>query len=75
MAEVKDYNYETDIIKTPDPIYRIGQRVYLGDCKDTLKVQSVVWSTLRETWSYTLTNVDDFKRLEGAAEKNLRAVK
>jgi hypothetical protein len=74
MVKVKDYNYETDIITNPDPLYGIGEKVYIGDCKDVLKVQSVCWITLKKSWAYTVTRQHGIIRAEDVLEKNVRAI-
>jgi hypothetical protein len=73
MKKAKDYNYESDIITTPDPIYRIGQVVKIQEnWFDVFRVQYVVWNTLKSSWSYAL--VSSHVNISGILENHIRPI-
>ena len=73
---MKNYNYETDVIGNPDPLYGTNQKVRFGDCIDLLVVRHSQWDYWNKTWTYALDNaMGDCLRCENAAEKELRPIK
>jgi hypothetical protein len=73
MKKAKDYNYESDIITTPDPIYRIGQLVKIQEnWFDVFRVQYVVWNTLKSSWAYAIEH--DRMSVCNVLEKHIRPV-
>lgn len=54
---MKDYATETDIIKTPDPVFFPGDRVEWGKHRNNnyhLLVESFSWNSIENSWTYTL---------------------